>query len=195
MSNGILLTFYGEKPQLIQTSFSRAGQEQRLCIRGKTAGSFQNAGTFQWTTAVQALCVVLIKTRLADLEPATRGAESSASETLYLSGLKGSPAASLDYALVKQPMWLTDMFGTDATGVTYARRLINRTNSQRKLPGPVTLSINLNVLAPADIRIMWNDELVSSAEQLENLLSLIGDAQVVQAPEPVADSALQALAA
>lgn len=168
MAASIFLTFHGEKPQLTQSIFSRPGHESRLCVRGKTCGSYQNAGTFQWTSAVRGLCVLFLKGRLAHLNPALTSSCS-------ISGFKDSIAASLDYALVKQPEWLRDMFGVDAVGNTYARRLIAKTNSQRKLPGPVTLAVNDKTLALADIHIVWNESQISSEEQLQELISRIDE--------------------
>ena len=111
--------------------------------------------------------MLLIKARLSHLNPTCGPAN--------ISGFKDSLASSLDYALVKQPLWLTDMFGVDAIGNTYCRRLITKSNSQRKLPGPVILSVNDKALSPADIRIVWNENEVSSEQELKQLISLIDE--------------------
>jgi hypothetical protein len=187
MATAILLSFHGETPQLTQTVFSRSGQDAKLCIRGKTAGSYHNAGTFQWTSAVQGLCVLLIKAHVSHLDPSAGPAS--------ISGLKDSLASSLDYALVKQPLWLTDMFGVDAIGNTYARRLITKSNSQRKLPGPVTLSINDKSLLPSDIRIVWNDTEIASKDELKQLISLIDKNESANESDGVAGTVSKALAA
>jgi hypothetical protein len=72
-----------------------------------------------------------------------------------LAGARGSSIASLDYAISKQPCWLTDMFGTDSFGISLVRRLILRTNPERKRPGPVFLSLNTRYLDPSMIEVRW----------------------------------------
>jgi hypothetical protein len=87
------------------------------------------------------------------------------------------------------------MFGVDAIGNTYARRLVSKSNSQRKLPGPVTLAVNDKALSPADIRIVWNNSGVSSEEQLKQLLSLIDATESFSETDVESDHTLRALAA
>ena len=118
----------------------------RRSVRGKTGGPFRSAGSFQWTSAVKALALLIIKTKATPLEALLRGDANSL-------------AASLDYAISKQPVWLTDMFGCDQQGISFARRLILRTNPERKRPGPVTLGINQMYIAPEAITVYVNGKL------------------------------------
>ena len=180
------LVFFGKRPELTQTVFSRAGQEPLVCVRGKTAGSFRSAGTFQWTAAVKGLCALFIRTRLAQLD---QSIETS------IEGTRGSLAASLDYAIVKQPSWILEMFGVDAKGKAYIRQIITRTNSQRKLPGPVKLTVDQLALRPTDIRLVWNDTLISSAEQLTSLLAQVVEGEIAQDATGVCEPVEEALAA
>lgn len=147
----------------IQLSFAKAGSqavellavhyrptgwpEELLSVRGRTAGAYGNAGTFQWTAAVQGVCAVLLKAilhdKMADSQP-------------YISGERSSIAASLDYALAKGPAWLFDMFGVTSLGGLRAKRLFRITNPSRKRPGPVVVSLNTNILPSSNIRVTLN---------------------------------------
>ena len=120
----------------------------RRSVRGKTGGPFRTAGSFQWTSAVKALALLLIKTKSAPMEALLRGDANSL-------------AASLDYAISKRPVWLTDMFGCDQQGISFARRLILRTNPERKRPGPVTLGINQMYISTDSITVYVNGKLCS----------------------------------
>jgi hypothetical protein len=113
----------------------------RYSVRGKTAGAFKGAGSFQWTTAVRALSIFFLN---AIENPIG----------IHLSGHAGSLAASLDYALSKQPIWLAEMFGVDTLGNCLARRFIHRTNSERKRPGPVSLSLNQSYLESTMVEVV-----------------------------------------
>lgn len=81
-------------------------QSEIIAVRGKTAGAYRNAGTFQWTPGVKALTVVF-------LTAISRSTLDRKTFSPLLAGERGSLASSLDYALNKQPEWLFDMFGAD----------------------------------------------------------------------------------
>lgn len=150
--------------QLVEARFKGHPSNGLLvAVRGKTSGAYRNAGTFQWTSAVRALCILMIRAKLANL----LGVDFN---TAVIHGDQGSLAASLDYALTKQPAWLRDIFGTDSTGKTLAHRIINRTNSHRKRPGPVVLCINERAISPDNIKVIWDGELTASVERLSALL-------------------------
>lgn len=139
--------------ELIEVVFQEnPSNEPRVCVRGKTAGPNRSAGSFQWTSAVKALSLLAVKTALMP-------------DNAILRGDGHSLAASLDYAISKQPMWLSEMFGWDTKGVSLTRRLILRTNPERKRPGPVTLGINQVYLSPSAITILINGR-PASVEQL-----------------------------
>ena len=161
MTCEMLLEFHGKSPELIKTLFRENGGEVCLTLRGKTPGAQRNAGTFQWTSAVRALCIALLKGRLS---PNPHQEDSS------LSGFAGSLAATLDYAISKQPTWTEDMFGVTPDGRSVLRRVISRSNSERKRPGPVTLSLNPHVLSPGSIIVWWNGQRVQEPTILKGLI-------------------------
>jgi hypothetical protein len=134
------------------------------------------SGSFQWTTAVKALSVLFIRIAMSEQNESLRNMNC-------LSGHKGSLASSLDYALSKQPQWLQEMFGMGSYGTVYARRLILRTNAERKRPGPVILGLNTIVLKPENIRIFWNNEPVASFEALSKLLRSLDVCEITLSTE------------
>lgn len=88
-----------------------------------------------------------------------------------IEGDKDSLAASLDYALSKQPAWLNDMFGIGAAGDARLRDLIARTNSGRIRPGPVTLSLNSANIGPECIEIFLDGLPVKNGRAFNAILS------------------------
>jgi hypothetical protein len=161
--------------QLIETRFEGPWTKAPIvAIRGKTLGAFKNVGTFQWTSAVRALCVLGIKAVLAR--------ETSETLPAQLSGLKASLAASLDYALSKQPGWVRELCGADSHGDAHMRKLIIRTNPERKRPGPVVLALNERVLPSQDIHLFWDHKVVTGATQVAQLLEAINTEEAAQRP-------------
>jgi hypothetical protein len=157
------LTLYFELGELTEVVFNDGlSNHSRTSVRGKSGGALRAAGSFQWTSAVRALALLAVRTA------------STPSDAL-LRGLGNSLAASLDYAISKQPMWLTEMFGCDQQGISLARRLILRTNPERKRPGPVTLGINQSFLPASQITIFVNGALCDE-ETLMALRCQLGDA-------------------
>lgn len=136
-------------------------------VRGRYSGAYPGAATFQWTSAVQALSVALLRgaawrNREKEVEP-------------LLSGKKGTLASSLDDALYKQTGWLCDVFGADFKGQSLANKLFKRTNPGKKQPGPVAFSLNGNVLPAHAITILIDDVEVRESGRLEWLADLIED--------------------
>lgn len=159
------LKMYFECGQLTEVLFQEnVNGEPRRTIRGKTGGAFRYAGSFQWTSAVKALSLLIAK---AAMNP----------QCSTIQGLGGSLASSLDYALSKQPVWLAEMFGCDQQGISFARRLILRTNPERKRPGPVVLGVN-HVYMPAAAIEVYVDGQLCSGEQLTYLVASLSDTPV-----------------
>lgn len=155
------VTLYFELGELVETRFTDGTSPvPRLTVRGKTGGAFRSAGSFQWTSAVKAFSLLLLKTAARDEQPVLKGEANSL-------------ASSLDYAISKQPQWLAEMFGCDHNGICFVRRCILRTNPERKRPGPVTLAVNLSYLPAASIEVHIDgkaataDEMLSLCAQLE----------------------------
>ena len=157
-----------ELPQLIMTRFRTPLLNQELCCaRGKYGDPAFATGTFQWTGAVRALCVLLLKTAAYKQSPSKVPLAAS------IAGGKGSAACSLDYALTKQPSWLCEMFGTDSQGNALLRRVINRTNSEQKYPGPTILSINLSRLESCIISVFLDSAPLGDSVQLRGIADTI----------------------
>ena len=154
------LKMYFECGQLTEVLFQEnANTEPRRTIRGKTGGAFRYAGSFQWTSAVKALSLLITKTAMNP-------------QGSTIQGLGGSLAASLDYALSKQPVWLAEMFGCDQQGISFARRMVLRTNPERKRPGPVVLGVNHVYMPTASVEVYVDGQLCSGAQLLPLVASL-----------------------
>jgi hypothetical protein len=106
-----------------------------------------------------------IKTKLADVTGA-RDVEP------HVIGYKGSLAASLDYAVSKQPTWLVEMCGSRGGG-TLSRRVFIRSNPERKRPGPVIVALNDQSLPGSGIHIVVNGVPVTKEDELRSLLARI----------------------
>lgn len=138
-----------------------------IAVRGKTSGAYKGAGTFQWTPGVKALTVVF-------LFALARQLKGTKTFLPLLEGEKGSLASSLDYALNKQPEWLFDVFGADEKSNSYLRQLLLRSNTGRRRRGPVSISLNEQLLSPLAIKVYVDDALVQDADTLQRMaLSII----------------------
>ncbi|NDC37016.1 MAG: hypothetical protein EBZ48_03070 [Proteobacteria bacterium] len=157
----------GANPELFETSSRLSNGAVCSAVRGKTSGAYRGYGTFQWTSAVKAVCVALLRAKLAE------GQTVNAT----ISGEKGSLAASLDYALSKEPNWLGEMFGYTSGGTLLARRLFLVSNPNRKRPGPVVIVLNERVLACKDIAITLDGNLLTCPAALASLLAAIASTE------------------
>jgi hypothetical protein len=92
------------------------------------------------------------------------------SESAVIEGGDHSSAASLDYAISKQPLWLQDMFGVSGQGMQLARLLFRRINPDRKRPGPVIIFISNKDF---DVSVEVNGEPVRDASELRRLQELL----------------------
>jgi hypothetical protein len=75
-------------------------------------------------------------------------------ESHHFVGGHRSPAASLDYAISKKPVWLQEMFGTDRLGRSIFRRVVHRRNTERKAGDFVSLVLNPSQISIDDINLM-----------------------------------------
>ena len=149
--------------QLVETRFNWGDGTTSCCIRGKTAGAFRGAGTFQWTSAVRAVATLFLRSVLS---------ETVQGLSWYITGGKNSAAASLDYAISKGPCWLSDMFGLCPSGQPIARRLFLITNSNRKRPGPVSIAVNKAALSSSQV-VVFLDGLC--CDDVDTLLEILRD--------------------
>lgn len=159
------LTFHFEgtsRIELVKTEVRIAGASRTLtCIRGKTSGAYLACGSFQWTSGVRGVCAVFLRFMISEMSDLV---------DCCLVGRKGSLAASLDYALSKGPAWLGEMFGNGVKGQQTARRMVKVSNPNRKRPGPVAISVNKNAVSWDQVRIYWDDRLVTDVAQLHAML-------------------------
>ena len=167
-NNRLVLEFSnGQRPELISTLFSHSLLSTTIrCVRGKSAGAFDGCGSFQWTKAVKAIAAIFLLTQQSRL---TAGKQSRGS----IAGHKGSLAASLDYALDKQPLWLVDMFGIDSRGTALVKRMLRRSNPGRKRAGPATLALNEGFLNANCIELCWESGRSCSYADLQEILNQI----------------------
>lgn len=104
-------------PELVAIDFLRHEETKVLhSVRGKLYGHSEDSRVFQWTPAVKALAILLLSARI----------DGSFDDNIgkgELIGGKGSLASTLDYAISKQPAWITDVFGTYNGGNCYLRKL------------------------------------------------------------------------
>ena len=172
----IRLYFLGDSPAYLQRAeFIGPSGVTRASNRGTVVE--ENQGSFQWTSGVKSLALLLVGSKLHAL---TTGDGS----LWYLSGERGSSAAVLDYALSKNPQWLYDLFGTDASGVSFARRMFHRLNPERKRVGPVKLALNQAFCAADDVTILRDGREVTDIESLKALQGALVERTLTSVPAP-----------
>lgn len=162
------LVFDVEAGELVETLYRREPNAAALrCIRGRDAAKLPGfKGSFQWSPAVRALCALVLRYHLY-------AREAISPEAGFIRGGRGSNAASLDYALGKQPQWLHEIFGTCPKGNARARALIRRINPERKAGGEVILHLNSMALPASSIRIFNNTREELTNETVMRLLRSI----------------------
>ncbi len=157
----------GSAVELVRTRFSHPTLPTLLeCARGRGIGAHSHLGAFQWTSAVQALAVLMLRSAAA-LSSDRNGVLPT------LQGSAGSFASSLDFSIRKNSSWLQQMFGKNAHGRVLSRRLFPRANSGMKRVGPVTVGVNRMLLGEIEISIYVNGELESDPARLATLAASI----------------------
>ena len=159
-------------PQLTLTHYRPSGTGTHYrSIRGQSNKARGTCGTFALSTGVLGMVAAILKAKVAN--------QDTIDETvdwLSLAGISSRDtrlAIALDHALSKEPQWLTEMFGADASGRAMARRLFIRENAERKRAGPVVIALNRLALPPENISIQLSNGTVLNARQAETLLSLL----------------------
>ncbi|MFN8391210.1 MAG: hypothetical protein U0136_13040 [Bdellovibrionota bacterium] len=126
----------GERPELLRvrvsTGSSAASHES---VRGQFAFGLA-ASTFSWTSAVHALALLLVRSAFS---------QENSGVANGLSGERGSPATTLDYALAKQSSWIRDICGPGSRGLPLLREILLISNSHSKRPGPVEVRLKPTV--------------------------------------------------
>lgn len=166
--------------QLERTLYVDPSGIEIATVRGKTSGAYRNAGVFQWTPGVKALSVAFLRALANHLK-------NIRTFLPLLEGERGSLAASLHYALYKQPSWLFDMFGMDESGNAHLRKLLFHSNLGT---GKVAISLNEDVLPASSIKVYVGGFEVRDAEHLEQLASEFLNKQN---SEPISQTGLWAL--
>jgi len=173
-----VLEFEGDvKPELVATLYfcPITGRELRS-IRGRVSPSRSGLGTFQWTSAVIALSIAFLRARIVH---EAGSADKDWTEQASLQGRSGSFAASLDFALSKEPLWLQEMFGVDSSGNAIGRRIFTRVNSEGKRVGPTSVILNRSFIAPSDIMILLNGKSVVEIHELRDVLTQLLSTEIV----------------
>jgi hypothetical protein len=157
----------GSQPALDRIKFKHPLLEkERVAVRGKSSGAFLGYCSFQWSHAVQGLAQLLIR---AKIYSSAKDAELLEQRTLR--GGANTPASSLDYAISKQPVWIAELFSLDKFGISLLRRLVYRTNSERKRPGDTIIAINPTQLPEENISIFIDGKVANEATTLRELLT------------------------
>ena len=154
-----------ENPSLWMTKFSVSSVGPEIKSTRGDFASVSSESSFRWTAAVKALSLLIIRHVLYS--------KSSFSDLNILVGDKGSQAASLDYAIAKQPGWILDMFGKDSEGFPLIKKLVQRSNPERKRPGPVSMSINSRLLSIENIKIYIGETHVTEHDKLKFLEEIL----------------------
>src|SRR5262245_2265354 len=101
----LVLRFTGVKVALWKTEFHhpKYAPGGRRTARGRDPGANIAHGTFEWTLVVKVLVSYLLRCAAWALRR-EKGLESGTCPSLE--GERGTPAASLNYALSKKPRWI-----------------------------------------------------------------------------------------
>lgn len=163
-----LRLWFNEGPsiELAKTEFSSPLlPEPRICSRVKNHRTVGMTGSFSWSSAVKAMCLLFAEHKFV-------GAESKKNTyQISVSGTRGSLAAALDAALAKQPTWILDVFGIDPKGNSLLRRLVTRDNPEIKRPGPVTVFLKSNLLASIRVSLYVNERELKETEDIKRLVT------------------------
>jgi len=139
-----LALYTGDAIELDEIEFLHPSQQESiLSVRGKSASGRFAEASFQWTSALQALTVLFLK-------------HAAGMNHFCLSGKNGSPASSVDFAISRQPRWVTEVFGVDKQGISLLRRVVMRSNSNLKRSGPVVISMACSPLSSIEISVSIN---------------------------------------
>jgi hypothetical protein len=92
---------------------------------------------------------------------------------IMISGGLHSLAASLDYAIDKQPVWLREMFGSDSHGTPIMKRLLIRSNSGRKRSGPVAIAMNTGFLSVESNRFFLDGQEIRASLNLIDVIETL----------------------
>jgi hypothetical protein len=125
---------------------------------------------YKWGPGLRAFCLLVVK---AYRESLASKKEGRALNGVSISGEGGSMAAALDGSISKSALWISECFGTDSHGDPILRRLITRTNPERKRPGAVGVGISASILNDLELAIFLNGSLANEEGLLSSLEELL----------------------
>lgn len=170
----------GAAPEIYRLEFTHpASGEIRKSVRGNTSGAYYGAGSFRWSSAVQALTVLALR--------AAAASERGATNPPSISGPRGSHAASLDFAIAKSTTWLSELFGEDEDGKPFCRRILTRSNPELRRSGPAEVCLKTEILPARAIEVFVDELRCQDPARLESLAEAIESRQRPgTAPPPAA---------
>jgi hypothetical protein len=173
-----------------------AGQEVRQLKRGKVAPTVCGVAPLPWTSAVKAFVQLAIQVALQRF---VDGDNESDPFAFGLTGDKGSPCRSLDYAISKKPAWVMDLFGANADGCSHVGRFFWRRNPEGKRSGPSSVTLNTKMVSPESISVCVNGKRLEGRDQittaLNGLAGAVGPCKRRAGGEPNSDATTAALRA
>ncbi len=165
-----LIFSVGRGVALWRTEFSHPNYAPRVrrSERGREDGPHDGARSFQWTAAVKVLAAYVLRY-------AAWGRRGRAGLCPILEGERGTPAATLNYALSKQPGWLCGMFGADDQGSAFLPDILKRINPDLKLGEgvPVKLWLDPGTLPPEQVEIVRMNRQVEDPQEMEDMAEAI----------------------
>lgn len=160
MNNHLTLDFIDS--QLFRIAFhNTASKSTRCSYRGRVVGYPGQTGTFGWSRGAIALTVLLLGHKLTQFDPGVQA---------VLVGVRGSLASSLYGSLVKESVWLAELFGISPTGELYAKRLLRIQNPGLKRSGPLRAWCNDNWLAADQITVTLDEAPITERRGIADLL-------------------------
>ncbi len=152
-----------EKTELTRTVFEHPATGARfVAVRGKSETPYRASGSFQWSPAVRAMCMLLLHSK-------TLSIYGIGSKAVLKSASRG-PVSAFDYAIGRSAQWIQDVFGVTKRGEPVARRIFFRGNPERKRPGPISISLNTSFLVPEEVEVYLNERQLLSGSEIDELL-------------------------
>ena len=170
---GKLKLFFDSRSGPLLTQIHFCHPLMRKIIKSKRRGvacGDENSNFFPWSAAVRGLAILLLRSIIPSTKQEFSGGLICFGGESYLQGLGKSAAASLDYALSKNPRWLLEMFGRDSMGKPLCRLLTNRINSARRRAGPVLIGLNPDFIPAANIEVYLDSKPVRRRTVIEKIL-------------------------
>lgn len=125
----------------------------RKLVRGRVS-PHKGGSSFHFTSAVQSFVTLALRQAAFPDSP------------ISLTGSAPSPALSLEYAILRKPSWIQDLFGVDAEGASLVLRYFIRVNAGFKRAAPLKVTINPTLLPARNIACSVNGRRVTQQDEL-----------------------------